>query len=61
MQTGAKKAGGVEHERVPHPKSRTRSHHVEVVLARIFAKQHEYLRQKSLRHLDWDNVGMNWH
>jgi len=61
MEPGARKAGVVEHERAPHSKRETRSHHVEVVLARIFAKQHEYLKQKSLRHLDWDNVGTNWH
>jgi hypothetical protein len=61
MQTGARKAGGVEQERAPHSKSRSRSHHVEVVLARIFAKQHGYPKQESLRHLDWEEGDTNWH
>ena len=43
MQTGARKAGGVEHARVPHSKSRIRSLHVEVVPARSFAKQRGYM------------------
>lgn len=60
MQTGAKKAGSVEQERAPHSKSRSRSQHVEVVLARIFAKQHGYPKQKSLRHLDGEEGGMDW-
>lgn len=60
MQTGARKTEGVEHERVPHSKSRSRSHHVEVVLARIVAKQQGYLKQKSLRHLDLENLGTDW-
>jgi len=61
MQTGARKAGGVEHARAPHSKSRSRSLHVEVVLARIFAKQRGYMKQTSLRHLDFGNVGADWH
>jgi hypothetical protein len=61
METGAKKDGVGGHERAPHSKSGSRSHHVEVVLARIFAKQRGYTKQKSLRHLDLENVGLNWH
>lgn len=56
MHTGAKKTGVVEHERAPHSKSGNRSQHVEVVLARIFAKQREYAKQRSLRSLDWENA-----
>jgi hypothetical protein len=61
MQTGVKKDGGVEHERAPHSKRSSRSHHVEVVLARIFAKQLGYMKQKSLRHLDLEDGSTGWH
>jgi len=61
MQTGAKKDGVVGHERVPHSKSGSRAHHVELVLARILAKQRGYMKQKSLRHFDLENVGADWH
>jgi hypothetical protein len=61
MHTGAKKPGVVEHERAPHSKSGSRSHHVEVVLARIFARQRGYSKQKSLRSLDVENAGADWH
>jgi hypothetical protein len=61
MQTGAKKTAVVEHERAPHSKNESRSHHVEVVLARIFAKQRGYTKQKSLRDLDLENAGAAWH
>lgn len=60
MQTDAKKSGGVEHQRASHSKG-IRSHHVEVVLARIFAKQRGYLRQKPLRHADMETMGTEWH
>ncbi len=60
MNTGAKKSGLVEHERAPQSKSRSQSHHVEVVLARIFAKQRGYAKQKSLRSLDFENAGTDW-
>lgn len=60
MKSGATKAAGGEHERAIHSKSRSRSHHVEVVLARIFAKQQGYLKQKSLRRLDLENLGTDW-
>ncbi len=59
MHTGAKKPGLVEHERAPHSKSRGRSHHVEVVLARIFAKQRGHSK-KSLRNIDVENAGTDW-
>jgi hypothetical protein len=55
MQTDAKKSGGVEHQHSSHSKS-SRSHQVEVVLARIFAKQRGYLKQKSLRHADMETM-----
>lgn len=58
---GAKKTGVVEHERAPRSKNESRSHHVEVVLARIFAKQRGYTKQKSLRHLDSENASVDWH
>lgn len=50
MKSGARKEGGVEQERAPRFKDRSRSHHVEVVLERILAKRHQY--QESLRHFD---------
>jgi hypothetical protein len=61
IQTDPKKDRGVEHERVSHSKSGSRSHHVELVLARIFAKQREYTKQEAPRQLDWENVGTDWH
>jgi hypothetical protein len=57
MQTGARKTAGGGARACSHSKSRSRSHHVGVVLARIFAKQQGYLKQKSLRHLDLENLG----
>jgi hypothetical protein len=60
MQTGAKKVGVVVHERVSHSKNRGRSHHVEVVLSRIFAKQRACLKQKTLRSVDLENAGADW-
>jgi len=60
MLTGAKKPGVVEHERAPHSKSGSRSHHVEVVLARIFAKQRRDSKKKSLRSIDLENAGADW-
>lgn len=59
MHSSAKKPGVVEHERAPHSKSRNRSHHVEVVLAGIFAKQRE-CSKKSLRNIDLENAGADW-
>ena len=60
MQIGAKKPGVVEHGRAPHSKSGSRSHHVEVTLARIFAKRREYSKPKSLRSIDLENAGADW-
>jgi hypothetical protein len=60
MQTDAKKSGSAEHQRSLHSKSGC-SHHVEVVLARIFAKKRGYLKQQSLRHGDTETVGTDWH
>ena len=60
MHNDAKKSGVVGHERAPHSRSGRRSHHVEVVLARIFAKQRGSSKQKSLRNLDWENAGADW-
>jgi len=60
MHTDAKRPGAVEHERAPHSKSGSRSHHVEVVLARIFAKQRGYSKQKSFRSSDLENAGAAW-
>lgn len=45
MHTVAKKRGLVGHERAPHFKGRSRSHHVEGVLARIFARQRGYFKK----------------
>jgi len=39
MPTHSKQIGVVDHERVSRSKSANRSQHVEVVLARIFARQ----------------------
>ena len=61
MQTGTKKDGVPGHERAPHSKNGSRAHHVEVVLARIFAKQCGHTKQKSLRHADLESVGAEWH
>ncbi len=60
MPIDAKKPGVVEHEHAPHSKSGGRSHHVEVVLARIFAKQRGYSKQKPLRSIDLENAGTDW-
>ncbi len=60
MHTDAKKPGVVEHERAPHSKNKDRSHHVEVVLARIFAKQRGYSKQNPLRSFDSENAGADW-
>ena len=59
MHTDVKKTGVVERERGSHSKSRSRSHHVEVVLARIFAKQRRYSKT-SLRDIDLENRGAEW-
>ena len=60
MHIGAKKPGVVEHGHAPHPKSESRSHHVEIVLARIFAKQRGYSKQKPVRSVDLENAGTDW-
>lgn len=56
MHTVAKKPGLVGHERAPHFKGRSRSHHVEGVLARIFARQRGYSK-KPLRNFGAENTG----
>jgi len=60
MHIGVKKPGVVEHGRALHSKSGSRSHHVEVILARIFAKRREYSKPKSLRIIDLENGGADW-
>lgn len=52
MQPDTKKAGRVKDEGVIPSHDRSRSHHVEVVLARVFAKQHGDSKQKHLQQLD---------
>lgn len=54
MQTGAKKAGSAEHERVPHSKHGDRAHHVELVISRILAKQRGDAKRSS-RYPDLEN------
>lgn len=61
MQTDTKKGGGVEHERLPHSKNRSRSHHVELVLVRIFAKQRGHAKQRSIRYPDLESMLTDWH
>jgi hypothetical protein len=54
MQTGVKK--GVEHDFTPHSQTESRSHHhVELVIARILAKQNAYMKEGSFRHTDVEN------
>lgn len=60
MQIHPKKGGIADHDRVSRPKSGNRSHHVEVVLARIFARQRGSLKQKSLRDVELDGATAEW-
>ncbi len=56
VRTDAKKNRGVEHEPVPPSEKESRSHHhVELVVARIIAKQHANAKQKSFHLIDWEN------
>jgi hypothetical protein len=43
-KTSEQNATGVRYERVPQPKKRSRSQRVELVIARIFAKQRAYTK-----------------
>lgn len=52
-----KKEGSVEHEPGPLSGGESRTHHhVEVVISRILAKQQEYLKQRSSRHMDVEDA-----
>jgi hypothetical protein len=60
MPTTTKKVGVAEQERVSRSKSGNHSRHVEVVLARVFARQRGYAKQKSFRDVELDNVTADW-
>jgi hypothetical protein len=53
MTQTAKKEGSVDHG--ADAESRTH-HHVEVVISRILAKQQEYLKLRSSRHMDVEDA-----
>lgn len=56
-QTGAKKDRGVEQKPAPRSQSESRCHHhVELVLGRIFAKQHTFTKESLFRHVELENV-----
>ncbi len=60
MPTHAKKGGFVGRNRVSGSKSANRSQHVEVVLARIFARQRGYAKQKFTRGPELESVTADW-
>ena len=59
-KAGEQKATPVAHGRVPQPKNRSRSHRVELVIARIFAKQRAGPKQRSLRRFDLEDADSSW-
>ena len=51
-ETGEKSTTSLTREGVADRKRRTNSQHVELVIARIFAKEREYMEQRSFRSRD---------
>ena len=64
MQTGVKNDEGVEHGPAPNSHKESRSqHHVELVIARILAKQRVDAKERRFRSIDWEHADTNgrWH
>jgi hypothetical protein len=59
-KTGEQNATGLGYERVPQPKKQNRPHRVELVIARIFAKQRAYTKQESFRRFVVEDVEPSW-
>ena len=57
---GEQKPISVACESVPQRKKQSRSSRVELVIARIFAKQRAYPNKRPLRRLDLEDVGLGW-
>lgn len=55
-ETGEKRTTSLTREGVPGRKRRTHSQHVELVTARIFAKEREYWEQRSFRSGDVEEL-----
>ena len=61
MKIGISKSGGLERARSPGSRNSGQSHHVEMVLASIFAKRCRSSKRKAPRPLDSEEMERNWH
>jgi len=60
MKTGVQKATVIKQERVPQPKKAARSHRIELVIARIFAKRRASMKEPSFRQFDVEEARPSW-